>query len=340
MLGVIIGVIALVVLVGIGTGMTSYMKQETDSMMGDIIIVNSTEGGPPMASTVSNAFLSQNAVSQIENMSQLYNISVEDDFISQINGTSMYIMGTTTWSQLEFNGTPGVVITKNLVDQFGYKIGSNITIGNESMTITGISNTNSNMYLVMMDISKALPLNNYQASYVTADTRSNPETVKDDVQNSVNGTSAYTQSDEANQINSVMNVITLVVGAIASIALLVGVISIVNIMLVNVTERTREIGVLKAIGFTDREILSSVLLEAGLVGFIGSTVGVVIAVILLLIGLTVFSQQVGNINLLSMVPFWLIAGVIGGSTILSILAGLYPAWHASRLNVVEALRNE
>jgi putative ABC transport system permease protein len=330
MLGVIIGVIALVVLVGIGTGMTSYMKQETDSMMGDIIIVNSTEGGPPMASTVSNAFLSQNAVSQIENMSQLYNISVEDDFISQINGTSMYIMGTTTWSQLEFNGTPGVVITKNLVDQFGYKIGSNITIGNESMTITGISNTNSNMYLVMMDISKALPLNNYQASYVTADTRSNPETVKDDVQNSVNGTSAYTQSDEANQINSVMNVITLVVG----------VISIVNIMLVNVTERTREIGVLKAIGFTDREILSSVLLEAGLVGFIGSTVGVVIAVILLLIGLTVFSQQVGNINLLSMVPFWLIAGVIGGSTILSILAGLYPAWHASRLNVVEALRNE
>ena len=226
------------------------------------------------------------------------------------------------------------------MDQFGYKIGSNITIGNESMTITGISNTNSNMYLVMMDISKALPLNNYQASYVTADTRSNPETVKDDVQNSVNGTSAYTQSDEANQINSVMNVITLVVGAIASIALLVGVISIVNIMLVNVTERTREIGVLKAIGFTDREILSSVLLEAGLVGFIGSTVGVVIAVILLLIGLTVFSQQVGNINLLSMVPFWLIAGVIGGSTILSILAGLYPAWHASRLNVVEALRNE
>jgi putative ABC transport system permease protein len=339
MLGVIIGVIALVVLVGIGTGMTSYMKQETSSMSGDVTIMNSTGGENIMASSVST-FLTPNAVNQIKNMSQLYNITEESDFTSKIGNTPIYVIGTSDWSQVKINGTKGVVVNKNLADQLGYKIGSNITIGNESMIVTGTTTDDSGIPALIMDVDKALPLNDYQVSIITADTHGDPNTVKNDVENTVNGTTAYTKSDLSSQIDSIMNVVTIVVGAIASIALLVGVISIVNIMLVNVTERTREIGVLKAIGFTNKEILGSVLMEAGLIGFIGSVVGVIIAAIILYVGITVFAQQIGNMSLISMLPFWLIGGVIAGATFLSILAGLYPAWHASRLNVVEALRND
>ncbi len=149
-----------------------------------------------------------------------------------------------------------------------------------------------------------------------------------------------TQSDFTKQIDNMMNGIMLFIGAIASIGLLVGVISIVNIMLVNVTERTREIGVLKAIGFTNREILGSILMEAGLLGFIGALVGLVMAAILLQLGIIFFGPLLGmeEVSLIHMLPPWLVLAVVGGATVLSILAGFYPAWRASRFNVVEALR--
>ncbi len=69
-------------------------------------------------------------------------------------------------------------------------------------------------------------------------------------------------------------------------------------------------------------------------------VGLIIAAIILQLVIILFGSQIGDIQLVQMLPLWLIAGVLGGATGLSILAGLYPAWRASRLNVVEALRNE
>jgi putative ABC transport system permease protein len=198
------------------------------------------------------------------------------------------------------------------------------------------------MGLVFLDVNKALSMNDNKVSSITANTKSDPETVKNEIESTVNGTSAITKSDYSKQIEGIMSTVTLFVGAIASVALLVGVISIINIMLVNVSERTREIGVLKAIGFTNREILGIILAEAGLLGFIASIMGIIVAAILMEIGIMFFAQQLGmdSISLAQTLPLWLVAGVIGGATLLSVLAGLYPAWRASRLNVVEALRYE
>jgi putative ABC transport system permease protein len=340
MLGVVIGVTALVVLVGLTTGMTSYMKESTSNMMGDIMIMNSTGGGALMSSPGSS-FLDPGAVDQIKNMSQLYNVKEEVEFLTEFNGTQIYIVGTNDWSQVKIiNGTPGVVVSKSLEDM-GYKIGDKITIKDQEMTITGtFSEGSMGMGVVIMNAANALPMNNNKTSSITANTRGDPEVVKTEVEKTVNGTTASTKSDLSKQIDELMNGLTLFIGGIASIALLVGVISIVNIMLVNVTERTREIGVLKAIGFTNREVLGSILLESALIGFIGGAVGLIVAAILLEAAIILFGQQIGDIKLISMLPLWLIASVIGGATGLSVLAGLYPAWRASRLNVVEALRNE
>ena len=339
MLGVVIGVTALVVLVGLTTGMTSYMKESSSNMMGDIIIMNSTGGGSIMSSPGSS-FLEPEAVDNIKNMSQLYNIKEEVEFLTEFNDTQIYVIGTSDWSQIKINGTQGVVVSKTLEDM-GYDIGSKITINGEEMTVTGtFSEGSMGMGVVVMDVAKALPMNNNRTSSITANTRGDPEVVKDEVEDTVNGTTVSTKSDLSQQIDDMMNGLTLFIGGIASIALLVGVISIINIMLVNVTERTREIGVLKAIGFTNREVLGSILLESALIGFIGGVVGLIIAAILLELAVIFFGQQIGDIQLVSMLPLWLIAGVLGGATGLSVLAGLYPAWRASRLNVVEALRNE
>lgn len=339
MLGVVIGVTALVVLVGLTTGMTSYMKDSTSNMMGDIMIMNSTGGGALMSSPGSS-FLSPEAVDELKNMPQLYNIKEEVQFLTEFNGTQIYVIGTSDWNQVKINGTTGVVVSKSLEDM-DYKIGDKITIKDQEMTITGtFSEGSMGMGVVVMDAAKALPMNDNKTTSLTANTRGDPEIVKTEVENTVNGTTASTKSDLSKQIDELMNGLTLFIGGIASIALLVGVISIVNIMLVNVTERTREIGVLKAIGFTSREVLGSILLEAALIGFIGGVVGLVIAAILLQLAIMLFGSQIGDLQLVQMLPVWLIAGVLGGATGLSILAGLYPAWRASRLNVVEALRNE
>ena len=339
MLGVVIGVTALVVLVGLTTGMTSYMKESTSSMMGDILIMNSTGGGAMMSSPGSS-FLEPDAVDKIKNMTQLYNIKEEVQFLTEFNNTQIYIVGTSDWSQIKINGTQGVVVSKTMEDM-GYKIGSKINIKGEEMTVTGTFNEGSmGMGVVVMDAAKALPMNNNKPTSISANTRGDPEIIKNEVENTVNGTTASTKSDLSKQIDNMMSGLTLFIGGIASIALLVGVISIVNIMLVNVTERTREIGVLKAIGFTNREVLGSILLESALIGFIGGVVGIILAAILLEVAVVFFIQQIGDLTLISMLPFWLIASVLGGATGLSVLAGLYPAWRASRLNVVEALRNE
>lgn len=339
MLGVVIGVTALVVLVGLTTGMSSYMKESTTNMMGDVIIMNSTGGGTITAQPGSS-FLSPEAVDELRNMPQLYNLKEEVDFLTEFNGTGIYVIGTSDWSQIEINGTPGVVISPILEDM-GYKIGSKITVHDEEMTVTGtFSEGAMGMGVIVIDADKALPMNDNKTSSITANTRGDPEVIKDEIENTVNGTTASTKSDLSKQIDELMSGLTLFIGGIASIALLVGVISIVNIMLVNVTERTREIGVLKAIGFTSREVLGSILLEAAIIGFLGGLVGLIVATILLQLALVLFGSQIGDIQLVQMLPWWLIMGVLGGSTGLSVLAGLYPAWRASRLNVVEALRNE
>jgi putative ABC transport system permease protein len=273
-------------------------------------------------------------------MSQLYNIKEETSFSSELNGTPIYVVGVFDWNQYKVNGTTGVVVDQTLVDKFDYKIGSKIVINDKEFTITGTTKQKTMQGLVLLDLDKALPLNDNRVSYIFASVNGDPDTVKNTVESQVSGTTAMTRSDYSKQIDDTMNGIMLFIGAIASIGLMVGVISVVNIMLVNVTERTREIGVLKAIGITNREVLGSMLMEAGLLGFIGTIAGLIMAAVLLQLTITFYGAQLGveDITLMHMLPIWLVLAVVGGATLLSVLAGLYPAWRASRLNVVEALR--
>jgi len=143
----------------------------------------------------------------------------------------------------------------------------------------------------------------------------------------------HNQAEMIEAFTAMSRTLTMLLGSIASISLLVGGIGIMNIMLVSVTERTREIGIRKAIGARDRDVLRQFLIEAvvmsGVGGLLGAAAGIGVAK---LIGsFTNFNTSVESFS---------VALALSFSAAVGIFFGYYPAWRAARLNPIEALRYE
>jgi putative ABC transport system permease protein len=134
-------------------------------------------------------------------------------------------------------------------------------------------------------------------------------------------------------VSEITGTMTLFLGAIAAISLLVGGIGVMNIMLVSVTERRREIGILKALGATGRDIWTQFLMEAAFLTLAGGIIGIALGW-----GLSYIVSSTGQIP--SVVTADIIILAVSVSVGIGLFFGFYPAWKASRLNPIEALRFE
>jgi putative ABC transport system permease protein len=153
----------------------------------------------------------------------------------------------------------------------------------------------------------------------------------------VPGTEAYIASGSniVDQIGSIFDNITLLISAIAVVSLLVGAIGIANIMLVAVSERTREIGIMKALGAKDSDVLLLFLLEATLVGLIGAVLGIALG---LMAGAVVIELVFTDFTLVFPYDWVGIALAVGMLT--GVVAGFMPARRATRIQPIEALAHE
>ena len=161
----------------------------------------------------------------------------------------------------------------------------------------------------------------------------------------------YNSGDWIRQMQNTSKMIQAVLGGIGAISLLVAALGITNTMVMSIYERTREIGVMKVLGASLKDIRDLFLIEAGVIGLSGGIIGAILSFIISLLMNTVFSSQLGGIfgnlnsgmqgaNNISLIPIWLVFAAIALSTVVGLLAGYYPARRAMRLSALEALRNE
>ena len=140
-----------------------------------------------------------------------------------------------------------------------------------------------------------------------------------------------TQQDTLSTITTVTNTLTIALGGIAAISLLVGGIGVANIMLVSVTERTREIGLRKALGAKRSDILRQFLLEAIILSLTGGIIGIILG-----IGASIITSRFLQTD----VTLWSVMLAFGFSVAVGVIFGMAPAIRASRLSPIEALRYE
>jgi putative ABC transport system permease protein len=148
-----------------------------------------------------------------------------------------------------------------------------------------------------------------------------------------------TQADALEMVGTIMNILTLFLAAVAAISLLVGGIGIMNIMLVSVTERTREIGLRKALGATEKNILTQFLLEAMMLTVVGGVIGILLGSFLSFIISLILTNFV-NLNWPFTFPIQAAFLGISVAAIIGLIFGIYPARKASRKSPIEALRYE
>lgn len=151
--------------------------------------------------------------------------------------------------------------------------------------------------------------------------------------------SVGTQTEAIEQVGTIMNVLTMFLTAVAAISLIVGGVGIMNIMLVSVTERTHEIGLRKAIGATEKDILFQFLLEAIVLTIIGGIIGITIGAFFSFVTAFILST-VANLAWPFNFPISAALLGLGVSAVIGLIFGIYPARKAALKNPIEALRYE
>ncbi len=239
----------------------------------------------------------------------------------------------------------GQTVVKNLFPSES-AINHEIKVDNLKYKVIGVLAARGSVFGVDQDNTAIIPLSaaqrqfgitNLTSIFIDAKTPDNVDTIKKKVTAilsrslSTDDFSVVDQAQTLSTINQVTGVLTLGLGGIAAISLLVGGIGIMNIMLVSVTERTREIGLRKALGARPKDIRNQFLIEAVTLSGLGGVIGIVLGVLI--------SVAISPI-IQTTITWWAIVLSFGFSMIVGIIFGVAPALRASRLNPIEALRYE
>lgn len=361
MLGLIIGIASVIILVGIGNGSTSQVSSQVKSLGTDILTLNLKSSDTSLEYSQLDDILNLNNVEKVApyktvsstvsreaTTSERANIIATTDNYMEV--TKLTISSGRLLSSIDLENNSKVCLLGNDIAESLFSlsnpIGQDIKIDGDNYKVIGVltamgSNMGSN-------IDEMLIIPYTTAKYLGSDTSVNNLyiKVKDEalidkttnlienyIKSSLGITTDYfsvsSQASMLDTMESVNNTLSLLLGGIASISLIVGGIGVMNVMLVSVTERTKEIGIRKALGAKRKDILVQFLIEALVLcicgGIIGILCGLLIGTLLGNMGYTFSSNT--SILVISFLS----------SSIIGIVFGIFPANKASKLNPIDAL---
>ncbi len=362
MLGIIIGVMAVVILVSITQNATQGITDSISNIGSDQITANVTDEDAQLSidsvETLVNYGIIR-GVAPIINTNQTVKHKTESGSFSVVGITESYFDVQDIKIQsgrlindtdLEWKTSVAIIGTEAATDLFGTwdAVGGTISFGDRNYKVIGVLEEQGSS-LVGSDDSKILipyttaeritgqiSVSTFYVRATSSDTVNMAiNTVESFLYRTTRDEDAYTvsnQSEVLNTMEEVDNTMSLLLAGIAAISLLVGGIGIMNIMLVSVTERTKEIGIRKAVGAKRRHIMLQFLCEACVLSILGGLLG---------LGLSVFGVNIYNEVSGSMAEMnWAIGmAAIAFCAVIGVLFGSYPAAKASRLQPIDALHN-
>jgi putative ABC transport system permease protein len=249
----------------------------------------------------------------------------------------------------EQSGTKVAVIGYTLYTKFfnGQRaIGNRIFLGTQTYTVVGVAEKtgitlgmdhDNVAYVPIQALRTQFGMDSVTEIAVNANSQALVPVVKKQITSTLlkrlttDDFSVQTGDSLASTISNITNMLSLALGGIAAISLLVGGIGVANIMLVSVTERTKEIGLRKALGAKRNDILKQFLIEAVMLSVTGGIVGIILGMLV---------SVVIAILLVSTVTWWSVALAFGFSAAVGIIFGMAPAIRASKLSPIDALRYE
>jgi putative ABC transport system permease protein len=238
----------------------------------------------------------------------------------------------------------GQVMAENLFDKAEDAVGRFVRINNQRFKVVGVvektgdrEQDNSAIVPYKTTFGSLNPDKTFLTIYLGVTDEDDVEEVKSEAEEILSRRydddefSVTEQTEILSTVNEIFNIINAVLVAIGSISLVVGGIGIMNIMYATVTERTKEIGIRRAVGATENEILKQFLTESVLLSFLGGLLGLLLAGLIVLGIRTVFPAA---INLLAVVIAFVVSSAIG------VFFGVFPARRAAKLPPIEAIRYE
>lgn len=375
MLGIIIGVMAVIVIVGLGNGMTQSMRDSFSAMGTNTLSINIWGYGsrtvtvedvyaigtknPDLIRSISPQIDFNSNTPKVGTTTYRYSnvAGVDENFTSMKNYTVAQGRGL---QYMDMKDNKQVCVIGDYLNRVAYGgrgVGQTIKLGPYKFRIVGVLNAkvnNTSMqqgsdddciylpYTIAMRLSNTAMASSYIA-IMSDESKANEakavvEAYLTDLFKSDSAFYVYSASEWLEEMNNMINMVIVVLTGIASISLLVGGIGIMNIMLVSVTERTREIGIRKALGAKERVILSQFVVEAATTSALGGVLGIVLGYIVSMAANHVLPMISSDIDVTVSPSFNSIAVAFGISVFIGVLFGYLPAKRAARLNPIEALR--